>query len=206
MIENLKIRIDNFIKNFKKSTCDMRGYHQHVYTKGLLTRCIACENLRRDGYNWGPYVVSVLPKDEKYAQFLERKKLIDIKRNLEYLDKEMATNKDYIEYEVATEPNDPYTLVQIDDDNVMFVPNEPEYSWTNNPNNEGLTGERRLVHYMYQAYKIEQKKNGKFKLVKAPLVDDIRLISDEYPFFREDSERVVYTELAKMDVKTKKLQ
>lgn len=88
----------------------------------------------------------------------------------------------------------------------MFVPNEPEYSWTNNPNNEGLTGERRLVHYMYQAYKIEQKKNGKFKLVKAPLVDDIRLISDEYPFFREDSERVVYTELAKMDVKTKKLQ
>ena len=45
MIENLKVRIDNFIKNFKKSSCDMRGYHQHVYTKGLLTRCIACEKL-----------------------------------------------------------------------------------------------------------------------------------------------------------------
>ncbi len=204
MIENLKVRIDNFIKNFKKSSCDIIGYHQHVYTKGLLTRCIACEKLRKDGFEWGPHVVSILPKDEKYAQFLESKKLINIDRNLDYLKDQMANNIDYIEYERATEPNEPYSLVQIDDDNVMFVPNETEYDWTDNPKSEGLTGRRRLVHYMYQAYKVEQKKNGKYKLVKAPLADDITLISSEYPFFREDSRRVVYTELEKERVKTRK--
>lgn len=208
-INNLKLRFNNFCgrvktainngaNNFRDSNCGIKGCHQHVYHKGVLSRLMSCEKLRKEGYDWTNDFVWVEAKDEKLAKFIERKRLLSIEDNIEFLRRKKLACKDYIEYEIEEEPSTPFTLTQIDEDTIMFTPNESTYSWTSDPNARDKTGERRLVHTMYQAYKVEQKSNGKYKLVRAPLADDITLTSDEYPFFRENCACEVYRKLKKM--------
>ena len=53
-----------------------------------------------------------------------------------------------------------------------YIP-QIRYSWTTNKDRSGLTGETRICHYVYTAYKIEKDEFGKFVLIPSEDVEDL---------------------------------
>ena len=67
------------------------------------------------------------------------------------------------------------------------------YDWTTDRNHSGNTGEVRVRHFKFYGYRIVLK-DGKYVREQSPLVDDIRDIIDEYPFFSQECYKTVYKE------------
>lgn len=203
MFKNLKVRIDNFIdrvdyktdcaiRTCKNSDCNVPGFHLHKYTNGDLTRFMVSERLRKNGYDWTSKTYPLEEKDRKLAKFIQRKKLLLIDYNKAYLKRLMKSNQDFVEYEY--EYDEWWMCGTIG----MW---KTKYDWTSDPNHSDLTGEVRQGHYRYQGYKIINNKIGGYKLVKSPLVDNIMLVKDEYPYFKVEDENIRYTELPKVKKK-----
>ena len=74
-----------------------------------------------------------------------------------------------------------------------------EYDWTSDPEDEDLTGETRICHHMFYAYKIVRATDGHLYTKKSPLVDNLLEIRDEYPYITEDFIEKVYYEDTKTD-------
>ena len=66
--------------------------------------------------------------------------------------------------------------------------------YTDDPTHEGLDGKVRLNHYQYFGYKIEYN-NGKYELIKSPLVDDINEIINDYPYYSLECSEIVTKDL-----------
>ena len=72
-----------------------------------------------------------------------------------------------------------------------------ETEWTSDPTDidDGeLTGNMRDCHHMYYGYRVTRNKNGKLRLERSPLVDDILTIKNEYPYIKEKFVDVVYSD------------
>jgi hypothetical protein len=190
--DRVKYKIDCAVKACKNSGCTFQGFHLHKYTKGDLTRFMISEKLRKDGYDWTPEVVRLDEKDIEGAEFIQKKRLLAISYNEEYLKKLMARNQDRVEYEYEYED---------DEWNGGYFETVTDYDWTSDINQDGITGRRRLCHRVYQAYKVVEDEDGEYELVGSPLVDDIMTVKDEYPYFREDDNFMTYRDLRNINVK-----
>lgn len=174
----------NFIKSLKKSDCQIEGFHLHKYEKSGMIRYLPRENLSFQGYDWTNDVRFVRENDQEVVNFYEKKKLLRIKDNIDFIKKQQRTLHDYREYE--------YEYVHFILVGKVLVPRF-DTDWTSKPTNEDLTGETRICHHMFYGYKIV-KENGILHLEKSPLVDDLLEIKDEYPYFKEKYIEKVYFE------------
>ena len=102
--------------------------------------------------------------------------LIDGRLNTQYLIDKMLEQESFLEYRYESE----------------FGP-EYRVGWTRNPNRSDVTDMVRLVEPKFYGYRIVYK-DDKFVAERSPLVDDIREIIDEYPFFEEKFYTFVSTE------------
>ena len=169
----------------KKADCNVSGSHAHLYKneKGYV-RYIDKEYLTYEGYSRNEEYKDIEGSEELY-KFLDKKDLMRIDDNLDLLLAVQGTNNDYTEYRYR------YTYMQpiphfrkigkVSSVYYTYIP-QTRYSWTSDPNHSRLTGETRLCHHVYVAYKIERDDKGKYVLIPSPQVDDITTVMDEYPY------------------------
>lgn len=169
----------------KKAECNITGNHAHLFKneKGYI-RYIDKEYLTYEGYTRYEDYQNIDGQEELY-KFLDKKDLMRIDDNLDLLLAIQDTNKNYTEYRYK------YTYMQpiphtmrvgkVTTTYFTYIPHT-RYSWTSDPNHSRLTGETRLCHHVYVAYKIEKDEKGKYVLIPSPQVDDITTVMEEYPY------------------------
>ena len=173
----------------KKSDCSIDEYHAHKYVdEDGYIRYIDKEYLSYDGYDWSEDYVSLSKDQRKLYDFLDEKKLLKIEDNLDNIMKKQEENVDFIEYRYEYDYLLPIpqttTIGNVTSVSYIYVLTT-HHSWTTDPNHKGLTGEQRLCHYVYEAYKIEKDDKGKFVLIPSSEVDDLTTVMDEYPYIKE---------------------
>lgn len=115
-------------------------------------------------YHKDPEIILITA--DEIAFYKIKDQLFRGKENWDYLYNLMASKHDYIEYEYRYRDSD----------------GDSHHSWTDDPSDSRLTGDVRVYHFRYFGYKIE-KINGRYQKKRSPLVDDIRDIINEYPYF-----------------------
>ena len=172
----------------KKSDCEIKGFHLHKYEKEGIIRYLPREELSYQGYNWTDNIVYVNEGEEDLYKFEQKKKLLKIKDNEDYLQSVVDSNHDFIEYRYAYTYLMPIVhTMRSGKSTITYTTLIPmtHYSWTTDPNHSRLTGETRVCHHVYTAYKVEKNEKGKYVLVESPQVDDILTLKNEYPYFKE---------------------
>ena len=172
----------------KKSDCDVKARHVHLYKKNarnaVIQTYLNSEDMRTyDGYNWNKEYIEVTTEDLEF--YKTKEKLFDGALNWDYLYNIMKSQKDYLEfYYYYTE--DYYVSCTDEDGNECgYWATDTHQGWTQNPNYRGVTGKVRVVHSRFFGYRIV-KKDGKYVLEKSKSVDDIRDVIQNYPYFSEE--------------------
>ncbi len=177
-----------------KAECSIEGNHAHLYTdKNGYVRYIDKEDLEYEGFSRSDEYVAFADEEKDFYKFLDKRNLIKIEDNIDVIKAQQEQNKDYLEYRysyIFLQPIPPYyTYISV-----------THHSWTSDPNHSDLTGEQRLCHYVYTAYKIEKDEHGKYVLIPSDSVDDITTVMDEYPYIICDNfSKVVDIDGAEVD-------
>ncbi len=167
-----------------KKDCDIPTDHVHKYTlntdKGSLTTYINSDELKYGIDNWtiNDDYITITSEDKEFYDAKDA--LFNGKDNWEYLYNFMASKHDYLEYYYEYETSEMYyDLIQ----EIYRSKKVTKKGWSVSPHCVGATGYVRLCHYRFYGYKIVYQ-DGEYKEVISPMVDDIREIIDEYPYFR----------------------
>ncbi len=178
----------------KKVDCKIDGSHAHLYTnnEGYI-RYIDKEYLNYDGYTRNDEYISIEGEEDLY-KFLDKKDLMRIDDNIKTIQAIQESNEDYTEYRYKytyLQPI-PHTMRVGKTTTTYFTYiSRTRYSWTSDPNHSKLTGETRLCHYTYVAYKVEKDEKGKYVLIPSENVDDLTTIMEEYPYINKNYIKVV---------------
>ncbi len=183
----------------KKADCDISSNHLHKYvnTEGYI-RYIDKEYLKYEGYEWTSDYVEATKEDIETRELMDKKDLLRIDENLETIQNMQQANSDFLEYRysyIFLQPI-PHMFSNGKTTYTMFtyIP-VTHYSWTSDSEHSNLTGEKRLCHYMYRAYKIEIDEKGKEVLIPSDYIDDITKVMDEYPYIKKDYYKIFNAEL-----------
>lgn len=180
----------------EKSECNIPASHVHKYTKQVtdditIERYMENEHLGYAGYNWTEEYIEINKVDEEIYKLLNKYSLFEGVNNWDYLYNRMANNHDYLMFYYEYYTTETYTTTDSDGKTTTHTRTVHHDGWHSNPNDSDNTGKTRLYHHRYYGYRIIFE-NGKFKVEKSPEVDDIREIINEYPYFSEDCDTVVY--------------
>lgn len=174
----------------KKANCSINNSHAHLYTneQGYI-RYIDKEYLTYEGYDRSDEYISIDGQEDFY-KFLDKKDLMRIDDNLEVIQHIQESNEDYTEYRYKYTHLQPIPHTTGKTTYFTYI-SRTRYSWTSDPNHSRLTGETRLCHYVYTAYKIEKNEKGKYVLIPSEDVDDLTTIMNEYPYINKNYIKVV---------------
>ena len=175
-----------------KSECDIEESHVHKFTLnsylGKVTSYIDHEYVKYGDFVWNKDYIPITKDDEGW--YNAKKELFEINdENWPYLYNFMASKHDYLEfyYHYTT------TSTTTDSDGNTHTSTDSHSGWTDDPTHRGVTGEVRLYHYRFYGYKIVQK-DGRYVRKESGLVDDLRDICKQYPYFAVDCSKIVYTD------------
>ena len=142
---------------------------------------------------WYDNIEYVDYQEQQLREFEKKKGLIRIEDNIEYLTELQKSEQDFLEYRYAYTYLQPVPIVHTTGKTTyttfMYIP-VTHYSWTTDENHSRLTGETRVCHHVYQAYKVVEE-NGKLKVVDSPQLEDILETKGEYPYFKEKVSYIV---------------
>ena len=175
----------------KKSDCDIKERHVHLYTKntnkGKIEKYLDSEKLTQGNYNWNKDCIEITSEDEEF--YRAKGDLFVGADNWEYLFNTMKENsKDYLEFYYH------YTTTSVVKAGKSTITQIHHHSgWDTDPEHRGVTGEVRVCHNRYYGYNIVLM-DGKYVKVQSPIVDDIREIINDYPYFSEECIETVYKE------------
>lgn len=183
----------------EKANCDITSSHVHKYVSAEgLNKYVDKEYLNYGGYERTDEYL-VLDKDElDLRQFEEKHGLLRIDENIDTLLATQDTNVDYIEYryEYSYLRPMPYSVYngKVFLTYFTYIPTIG-HSWTTDDTISGLTGEKRICHYKYQAFKIEIDEKGKRVIIPSDYVDNLNDIIDEFPYVKREFFKVFDKEL-----------
>lgn len=178
----------------KKVDCNIQSKHAHLYQNNTgFVRYINKEYSSYEGYTRQEEYINIEGQEDLY-KFLDNKNLIPIKDNIDLILKTQELNNDYKEYRyryIYMQPI-PHTVRSGKTTRIYYtyMP-QARYSWTTNLNRSGLTGEERICHYVYIAYKVEKNEKGKYVLIPSEQVEDLSEIAGEYPYIKRTFHKIV---------------
>jgi hypothetical protein len=160
--------------------CEVGDTHGHVYTSGTgYVTVLESEKQHVGDLFWTDNVVELT---EEMA-LMQKYKLLKIEDNVEALNKEFIQNQSFTEYEYTYTYNGRVT-VKVGGAMVSKKRTRTSSDWSTDPDVLDATGRARDTNYQYYGYKLVEKENGSFELVRSELVDDIFDIANEYPYFK----------------------
>lgn len=182
----------------KKSDCSIDTYHAHKYVddEGYVIY-IDKEYISYEGYDWTDEYVELSENEKDLYKFFDKKNLLKIDDNLDVILSQQEKNCDYIEYRYSYTYMMPIPHVMRSGKTSItyftYIPTT-HHSWTTDPNHSRLTGEQRVCHHVYTAYKVEKDESGDYVLIPSSEVDDITTVMDEYPYIKKDYCKVINLE------------
>ena len=184
----------------KDAECDINYSHAHYYEdENDFKRLVDSEK---------EYLGSFERKDDYVRALLlfeRQNRLININLNEDTIKSIISQNEDFTEYKFSYLSDDAIPSYTVNGQNVSINYScEPEvcYSWTTDENHEGLTGEKRVVHYMYYGYKVTIDEKGNFILKRSDAVDALEDLPLEYQYIcLDDFSKMVY-----LDNKSKEIE
>ena len=192
----------------KKAECSLDYSHAHLYTndKGYIAyytgEYLEHNNLYRNEEN-----IDITGQEDLY-KFISKNNLFRIEDNLEWIVETQKNNKDYTEYRykyLFMQPI-PHT-VRSGKTTITYFTYIPIYhhSWTTDTSRM-LTGETRVCHYVYEAYKIEKDEKGKYVIIPSPKVEDLTTVMDDYPYIKPGYIKIVNIDGKEVDYEDGKLE
>ena len=180
----------------KKSECELPSRHVHLYTKntsrGRIEKYLDSENVTYGDYNWNKDYIEITKDDEEFYKV--KGESFEGVNNWDYLFNTMAANNyDYLEFYYHYTTTSTYTTTDGKGHTTTHTQTHHHSGWSKDPTHRGVNGEVRLNHHRFYGYKIIYK-NGKYIKERSPLVDDIRDIIDEYPYYNDDCVEIIYKE------------
>ena len=167
----------------KKAECDVEGEHLHKYENSSgYVRYLDQEYIEYEGYVRSNEYIPMDESKRDLIKFEDNRNLLKISDNIDVIQKiqDEYRNLDHMEYQYR------YTTTSFISNGKTMIPVvSTHYSWTYDSNRSGLTGKNKDIHYMFQAVKVEIDEHGNFVIIPGPLVDDVTLIGDEYPYILE---------------------
>ena len=186
LLEYLSLK---YLGRFQKSNCSIQGFHLHRYQKGGLVRYIPRENKKYQGFYWTRFGKMENNYNRDLIEFETKNGLLRISDNESYIRQLEEIQHDFTEYEYEYEQF--YMMGKVP----MWT---TETEWTAEPElldeDDELTGKARDCHHMYYGYRVYKDENGKLRLQKSPLVDDIFTIRDRYPYIKEKFVEIIHGE------------
>ncbi len=182
----------------KKSDCsiDINHAHKYVNDDGYI-RYIDKEYISYEGYTWTDDYIKLSESERDLYKFFDKKNLLRIDDNLDVILSQQEKNCDYVEYRYSYTYMMPIPHTMRSGKSTItyftYIPTT-HHSWTADANHSNLTGEQRVCHYVYTAYKVEKDENGDYVLIPSEEVDDITTVMDEYPYIKEDYYKVINLE------------
>lgn len=178
----------------KEVDCSISDAHAHLYqNEAGFIRYIDEEYTSYKGFErQDDYII--IEDEEDIYKVMKKHGLMRIDDNLEVIKKQQEENKDYFEYRYKYTYMNPIPHVHSNGKTTtVFYTYNPvtRYSWTTDENHRKLTGEIRLCHYTYTAYKIVENEKGKLVIKASEPVDDITTIMDEYPYIQKSYSKIV---------------
>ena len=180
----------------EKSECNIPARHVHKYIRQVndnisIEKYLDDEHLTVGYYNWTENYIEINKEDEKLYKLLRG--LFDGVTNWDYLYNRMASVHDYLEFYYEYDTVEVRTRTNADGETETYTETVHHSGWHKNANDFDNTGRTRLCHHRFYGYVVVLN-NGKYQLVRSPLVDDIRYIIDNYPYFDETCTEIVSKE------------
>ena len=194
----------------EQSKCELPSRHVHKYTmnnnRGQIVNYIDSEDLKYGNYNWNNDYIEITKDDEAF--YRTKAELFEGAPNWNYLYNTMvANNYDYLEFYYHYTTTSTYTTSDGKGHTTTHIRTNHHSGWSEDPTHRGVNGNVRVNHHRFYGYNIIYK-NGKYEKVKSPLVDDIREIINDYPYFSDNCVEIVNKEYdcSKYDLRTLKVQ
>lgn len=188
----------------KNVDCNIEVPHAHRYvSEKYLDKYLVSE--KEYVGSWGRLddYVFVTKEQENLLDFINDKDLYIIENNKEEIKNMVSSHEDYIEYRYSYTYMMPIPhhrkIGKISTVSYTHVP-QIRHSWTSDPNHSNLTGEQRVVHHMYQGYKIVTNEKGKYEIVASDFVENIEDLPDEYKYISSDFCKKVYLNNKNLEV------
>ena len=185
--------VHRFSKNTENTTIsrwinDEKKDNDYTLKEKLNKKVIEClygEN--DDSYTKEDIYLPATTTDLEAFDQLDYKDLFDGKENIDFINYQIKQNTDYLKFYYYYED----TYYKKTKNGNTIAKTEKHSGWTTNRYQRGVTGETRVYHTRYYAYKLVFE-NGKLKVKKSRPVDDVREILNEYPYISEDSNGEVH--------------
>lgn len=171
----------------KKADCNVEGSHAHLYTnEDGMERYVAKEYESYEGFERHDESIPLTEEEATLYKFLDKKDLVSLDDNLEFLLAQQEQNKDYVEYRYSYRKR----VTRLVGKTPMRM-TVTRYSWTSNPNHPDLTGETRNCHYVYQGFNVYKDDRGKYVVIPSEEVDDINKLVGEYAYVKVGYYKVI---------------
>lgn len=163
--------------------CEIEGDHAHYYVNSeYMGRYIVSEleniwSLKRTEEH-----KMVTNEEKELLDYLNKTGLYSISDNQEIIANMMIDHNDFMEYR--------YKYIHLMPAGGRMI-STIAYSWTSNPDGVELTGEERICHYVYYAYKVTKDENGDYRLEKSKPVDDLTQLPQEYKYVSQDFYKII---------------
>lgn len=178
-----------------KSDCKLGKNHVHKYVNrnnGVISY-INSENLSYGDFDWQEEYIEINIDDQAFYE--AKKSMFYGPDNWEYLYNVMSSKHDYLQFYYEYTTDDTITMVDADGNVSVFPSTTTHTGWSTNPNDSDNTGRMRICHNRFYGYNIVYNhETKKYEKVKSPLVDDIREIINDYPYFDKECSAVVSNE------------
>lgn len=200
-ILSLSLTISGLVLQKKDKKCEITsGYHTHLYEKSIndsftIKKYLDSEKEKSHGFHKTNEYILATTEDLNVYDLLSN--YIDARDNIDYINYQIANNRDYLEYYYYYTETKIVTHTYTDEDGNTEVTyetkTETHSGWSSNPRHEGVTGEVRVCHYVYRMSKL-LKDNNQMCIRHSEYVDDPRELLDEYPYMTTDNTGIVTTE------------
>lgn len=174
----------------KKVDCDISGLHAHNYvSEDSFSKFVVSEKEYIGDYYRCEEYISVSDDVAELMKFENKKDLLRISNNKEAIQNVVDAHSEYLEYRYSYTYLWPMTTVMSDGKggtrtHTNYIP-MTGHSWTTDKNHSRLTGETRVLYYMYCGYKIEINEKGKYELIKSDYVSSLDELPNDYIYVKE---------------------
>lgn len=188
----------------KNVECDIEPLHAHRYvSENYLDKYVVSEKEHIGSWGRLDDYILVSKEEAELIDFINDKDLYEIESNKEEINNIISTKEDYIEYRYAYTYNQPIPhhrkVGNITTVYYTYIP-VTHHSWTSNPNHSRLTGEQRVVHHVYQGYKIITNEKGKYKAIGSEYVEKLEDLPSEYKYVKSNFCKKVYANNKELEV------
>jgi len=188
----------------KNIDCGIEELHAHNYVSSKMfdKYMVSEKEYKKSWYRTDEYII-IDEATKELIDFENKKGLYRISHNKDEIDAITSMHEDYKEYRYRYTYMQPIPHIVSNGKTTStyytYIP-QTRYSWTTDPNHSRLTGEERIVHYVYYGYKVVKDEKGKYKIIESKTYDDLNDLPEDFIYIKNKFYKKVYLDNKELEV------